>query len=194
MFTGAGGVTELACLVHIRRKFFELHAANGSPIAAEVLRRIELLYAVEKQAKFCTSDERRRCRQTLAKPTLDELHAWLMTTRNTVAEGSGTAKAIDHAIKRWPALLRYIESGTLPIDNNPVGNAIRPICLGKKNWLFVGSERAGERAAAIQSLMATAKLNGLEPMRWITETLEKMPTCLNSEIDSLLPLAPHNSN
>jgi hypothetical protein len=106
-----------------------------------------------------------------------------------VADGSGTAKAIDHALKRWPALIPYVDSGTLPIDNNPVENAIRPIAIGKKNWLFAGSERAGRRAAAIQSLLATAQLNGLEPLRWLTETLEKLPTCPNSKIDFLLPFA-----
>ena len=90
---------------------------------------------------------------------------------------------------RWPALLRYAESGVLPIDNNPVENVIRPIAIGKKNWLFAGSERAGRRAAAIQSLLATAKLNGLEPLRWLSDTLDKLPTCPNSKIDSLLPFA-----
>lgn len=90
-------------------------------------------------------------------------------------------------LKRWPALQRYAESGTLPIDNNPVENAIRPIAIGKKNWLFAGSERAGRRAAAIQSLLITARLNGLEPLAWLTETLEKLPACPNSQIDSLLP-------
>jgi transposase len=103
--------------------------------------------------------------------------------------GSGTAKAIDYALKRWPALLCYADSGTLPIDNNPVENTIRSIAVGKKNWLFAGSERAGRRAAAIQSLLATAKLNGLEPLRWLSDTLEKLPTCPNSKIDSLLPFA-----
>lgn len=104
-----------------------------------------------------------------------------------MAAGSGTGRAIEHAIKRWPAVLRYADSGTLPIDNNPVENAIRPIALGKKNWLFAGSERAGRRAAAIQTLLATAKLNGLDPLRWLTETLEKLPTCPYNQLDSLLP-------
>jgi transposase len=116
------------------------------------------------------------------------MHEWLKVTRMTVANGGGTAKAIDYSLKRWPALSRYANSGALPIDNNPVENAIRPICLGKKNWLFTGSERAGKRAAAIQSLLATAALNGLDPAAWLRSTLEKLPTCLNSEIDSLLPL------
>jgi transposase len=185
----AGGVTELACLAHVRRKFFDLHAANGSPIAAQALRRIAQLYVVEQQARDGDVVERLRLRQEIAKPLLAQCHNWLITTRCTVADGSGTAKAIDHALKRWPALIRYADSGTLPIDNNPVENAIRPIAIGKKNWLFAGSERAGRRAAAIQSLLATAKLNGLEPMRWLTEILEKLPTCPNSQIDSLLPFA-----
>lgn len=182
-------VTELACLAHVRRKFFELHAANGSPVAAEALRRIGLLYAIEQQASTMPAVARGQLRQEQAKPVLIELHAWLLTTRQTVATGSGTAKAIDYALGRWPALPRYAESGTLPIDNNPVENAIRPIAIGKKNWLFAGSERAGKRAAAIQSLLATAKLNGLEPLRWLAETLAKLPTCPNSQIDSLLPFA-----
>jgi len=183
------GVTELACLAHVRRKFFELHAANGSPVAAEALRRIGLLYAIERNAANESPSARHARRQAEAKPVLDELHAWLVKTRPVVADGSGTAKALDHALKRWPALIRYIDSGTYPIDNNAVENTIRPIAIGKKNWLFTGSERAGRRAAAIQSLVATAKLNGLDPMRWLTETLEKLPTCPNSQIDSLLPFA-----
>lgn len=106
----------------------------------------------------------------------------------TVAVGSGTAKAIEHALKRWPALQRYANSGSLPIDNNPVENVICPIAIGKKNWLSAGSERAGRRAAAIQSLFATAKLNGLDPTRWLAEMLDKLPSCPSSRIDSLVPV------
>ena len=87
-----------------------------------------------------------------------------------MADGGGLARAIDYSLKRWPALIRYAESGVLPIDNNPIENAIRPIAIGKKNWLFAGSERAGKRAAAIQSLLGTAKLNGLEPCAWLKDT------------------------
>jgi transposase len=184
----AAGVTELACLAHVRRKFFDLHAANGSPVAAEAMRRIGLLYGIEQLGRDLAAPARLQLRQEQAKPVLAELHAWLIATGKTVATGSGTAKAIDYALRRWPAVLRYADSGTLPIDNNPVENAIRPIAVGKKNWLFAGSERAGRRAAAIQSLLATAKLNGMEPLRWLTETLEKLPACPNNQIDSLLPL------
>lgn len=183
------GITELACLAHIRRKFFDIHVANGSPIAAEALRHIAVLYAIEQQASTTDPIERLQVRQEKAKPLLMAWHSWLIHTRKAVADSSATAKALDHTLKRWPALIRYVDSGTLPIDNNPVENAIRPIAIGKKNWLFAGSERAGRRAAAIQSLFATAKLNGLDPLRWLTDTLQKLPSCPNHQIDSLLPLA-----
>ncbi|MES2683858.1 MAG: IS66 family transposase [Pseudomonadota bacterium] len=183
------GPIELACLAHIRRKFFDVNAASGSPVAEEALRRIAQLYAIEQQAVGMMPLQRHALREQHAVPTLADMHAWLLATQRTVAAGSGTAKAIEHALKRWPALQRYASSGTLPIDNNPVENAIRPIAIGKKNWLFAGSERAGRRAAAIQSLFATAKLNGLDPSRWLADTLEKLPTCPNSKIDSLLPFA-----
>jgi transposase len=182
------GITELACFAHARRKFFDLHAANNSPSAAYVLERIRQLYAIEREAKESNTHARHELRQTQAQPILDSLHIWLLATRATVADGSGLAKAIDYSLKRWPALARYANSGDLPIDNNPVENAIRPIAIGKKNWLFCGSERAGKRAAAIQSLLGTAKLNQIEPYAWLKDTLEKLPTWPNSRIDELLPL------
>lgn len=123
-------------------------------------------------------------------PQLATLHAWLLATRAQTASGGGSAKALDYSLKRWASLSRYADSGHLPIDNNPVENCIRPIALGKKNWLFVGSERAGRRAAAIQTLLGTAKLNGLNPAEWLKDTLEKLPAWPNSRIDELLPLAP----
>jgi len=182
------GITELACLAHARRKFFDLHAANQSPVAAEALRRIGELYAIEQQAQGMKTAERLRLRQREAKPKLAAWHHWLLETRGKTAEGGATAKALDYTLRRWAALIRYADSGDLPIDNNPVENAIRPIAIGKKNWLFAGSERAGKRAAAIQSLLGTAKLNGLEPQAWLKDTLEKLPTWPNSRIDELLPL------
>ena len=182
------GVTELGCLAHARRKFFDLHAANGNPMALEALNRIAALYAIETQGKDLDVAARTQLRQNESLPLLQSMHDWLLRIRVTVADGGGTAKAIDYSLRRWTALSLYATDGVLPIDNNPVENIIRPIAIGKKNWLFVGSERAGKRAAAIQSLLATAKLNGLDPAVWLRETLEKLPTCLNSQIDSLLPL------
>lgn len=186
----SGEVTELACLAHARRKFYELATAHQSPIAQEAVRRIASLYAIEAQASEQNLDApaRGQLRQTHARPELDSLFAWLTDTRVNVAPGSATAKAIDYSLRRWPAIARYLESGLLPIDNNPVENTIRPIAIGKKNWLYAGSERAGRRAAAIQSLLGTARLNRIEPLAWLKDTLEKLPTWPNSRIDELLPL------
>ena len=106
----------------------------------------------------------------------------------TAAPGSGLAKAIHYLLRSWTAFAVYAETGHLPMDNNPVENAIRPIAIGKKNWLFAGSERAGKRAAAIQSLIGTARLNGMDPAQWLRDTLEKLPAWPNSRIDELLPV------
>jgi transposase len=187
LFEG-GAITELGCFAHARRKFFDLHAANGSPVAALALARIGELYAIERAGKSLDIEARRQLRQREAQAKLDELHDWLRATRATAADGGALAKAINYSLKRWVALTRYANSGDLPIDNNPIENAIRPIALGKKNWLFAGSERAGKRAAAIQSLLGTAKLNSIEPYAWLKDTLEKLPAWPNSRIDELLPL------
>ena len=182
------GVTELACLAHCRRKFFDLHAAGGHAVAEEALRRIGELYAIETQTRDSDAAARLALRRQEALPKLSALHDWLIAQRLKTADGTGLARAIDYSLKRWPALIRYVDSGILPIDNNPVENAIRPITLGRRNWLFTGSERAGCRAAAIQSLLATAKLNGFEPYAWLKDTLEKLPAWPYSRIDDLLPI------
>jgi hypothetical protein len=181
-------IIELACLAHARRKFFELDAAHANTIAREALARIGELYAIEAEGRDLSVEARLQLRQEQAQPRLVALREWLIDTRRGVADGSGTAKAIDYSLNRWPALCRYATAGHLPIDNNLLENDIRPVAIGKKNWLFTGSERAGKRAAAIQSLLYTAKLNGLDPAVWLRETLDKLPTCPNSQLDSLLPL------
>ncbi|OAI03873.1 transposase [Methylomonas methanica] len=180
---------ELACLAHARRKFFDLFQASQSPIAQEALKRIAKLYAVEALARDVSTEARKQLRVEISLPILAELHDWLQQTRLRTAPNSATAKAIDYSLKRWVALSRYAQTGDLPIDNNPVENSIRPIALGKKNWLFAGSERAGQRAAVIQTLLGTAKLNGLDPAAWLKDTLEKLPTWPNSRIDELLPFS-----
>jgi transposase len=184
------GATELACLAHCRRKFFDLHAANGHPVAEEALRRIGELYAIESQVRDRDAAARWTLRQQAARPRLTELHDWLVGQRVRTAEGTGLARALDYTLNRWAALERYLDDGGRPIDNNSVENVIRPITLGRRNWLFTGSERAGRRAAAIQSLLGTAKLNGLEPYAWLKDTLEKLPSWPYSRIDELLPLRP----
>ncbi|MCX8566018.1 MAG: IS66 C-terminal element [Glomeribacter sp. 1016415] len=171
------GITEVGCMAHARRKFFDLHAANQSPIAAQALRYIAELYEIEQRAKSLSEAQRKELRLKETLPKLHVYHSWLVLTRTTVADNSGTARALDYSLKRWQALSLFAQSGSLPIDNNAIENSIRPIAVGKKNWLFTGSERAGRRAASIQSLLATAKLNGIEPAAWLKQTLEKLPSC-----------------
>lgn len=183
----AGSITELACLAHVRRKFFELHTANKSLVAAEALAAIARLYQIERQAADWSAPERQALRMTEAKPLLDAWRVWLIETRLKVPDSSGTAKAIDYVLRRFPALLRYLDDGTYPIDNNPVENAIRPVALGRKNWLFAGTEAAGQRAAAIMSLIESAKLNGHDPFAYLRDVLTRLPTHPYRRIDELLP-------
>jgi transposase len=180
-------IIELGCMAHARRKFFDLHAANGSPIALEALTRIAALYEIEARVKTLPHAQRQQVRMDEALPKLADMKKWLIQTRANTANGGALAKAIDYSLRRWEALLRYAKSGDLPIDNNLIENAIRPIAIGKKNWLFAGSERAGKRAAAIQSLFATAKRNGLDPAKWLTDVITKLPTHPNSRIEELVP-------
>ncbi len=181
---------ELGCWMHARKKFFDLFKADQNPMAIEALERIAKLYAVEAEAKAVSCEARKQKRLEKSQPILKALHTWLTKTRICMADGSTSAKAIDYTLKRWDSLVRYAGTGDLPIDNNAVENVIRPIAIGKKNWLFVGSERAGKRAAVIQTLFGTAKLNGINPEVWLKDVLEKLPTWPNSRIDELLPLAP----
>ncbi len=182
------GITELACWAHVRRKWFDQHAASGSAIAAEALARIGVLYRIEQDAAAMHPPERHTFRQQHAAPALAALKQWLDDIAPTLLGNSGTAKALAYTLRRWDALVRYLDDGARPIDNNRIENAIRPIALGRKNWLFAGSEQAGRRAAAIMSLLATAKANGIEPHAWLTDTLMRLPTAKDRDIDTLLPL------
>ena len=130
---------------------------------------------MERQTQGMDAASRLQLRQQEARPKLNALRTWLIQTRITLADSGGTAKALDYSIRRWPALIRYAGSGVLPIDNNPVENSIRPIAIGKNNWLFAGSEHTGKRAAAIQSFLGTAKLNGLDSHAWLKDILQKLP-------------------
>lgn len=169
-----GRVREAACWAHARRRFYELHAAGQAPLATEAVRRIGLLYEVERGVGGLPPDERARLRQARAGPLLDELRAWLTGTLARVPGRGDLAKAIRYALSRWEALTRYVSDGRLEVDNNPVERAIRPLALGRKNWLFAGSDAGGHRAAAVASLIATAKLNGLDPEAYLRRVLDRI--------------------
>ena len=181
------GVTEIGCMAHARRKFFELHATNKSQLAEQALRYIQLLYEIEHEVRDLKPDLRRRIRQEKAVPVMDVLHAWMITQRLLVHDGSAISKALDYSLKRWTALSRYLDDGAVPIDNNWAENQIRPWALGRKNWLFAGSLRSGKRAAAIMSLIQSARLNGHDPYAYLKDVLTRLPTQRASEITELLP-------
>ena len=174
-------------MAHARRKFFDLHSQKQSLIAGEALDYFGKLYGIEREVVELDTDERRRIREAKARPIADELHLWLTRQRQVVPNGSATARAIDYSLKRWGALMHYLSDGQVPIDNNWIENQIRPIALGRKNWLFAGSLRAGKRAAAIMSLIQSAKLNGHEPLAYLKDVLTRLPTQPASRIGELLP-------
>jgi transposase len=152
----AEGRTEAGCLAHARRKFDELAKANASPVALQAIGRIAKLYRVEQQARGMPALDRLRLRQQHAQPLWDELHLWLRLERTRVAEGSGIAAAIDYSLRRWTALGHFLHDGQVSIDNNHVENLMRPWAMGRKAWLFCGSELAGQRAAMVMSLVQSA--------------------------------------
>ncbi len=183
-----GRVVEAACWAHVRRKFHDIHAAGGtSPLAREALERIGQLYAIEERINGKPPDQRLRIRQAEALPLLDDLKVWLETTRTRLPGRSDIASAIRYALSRWAALVRYARDGTIAIDNNPVERAMRPVALGRKNWLFAGSDAGGERAAAIYSLIGTAKLNGLDPEAYLRHVIGCIADHPVNRVDELLP-------
>jgi transposase len=181
------GVTEVGCMAHARRKFHDLWIHHASPLGEQALKFFMKLYEVEREVRELPADERQAIRLEKTKPIADALHQWLTQQRQKVPDGSATAKAIDYSLNRWEALVRFIKDGTLPIDNNWVENQIRPIAIGRNNWLFAGSLRAGKRAAAIMSLVQSARLNGHDPYAYLRDVLERLPTQPASRTAELLP-------
>ena len=182
-----GKVTEAACWAHVRRKFFDVHVANGSPIAKEALDKIAALYAIEAQIKGWPPDERQRYRQDRAAPLIADLKAWLDVTLQKLSGKSDLAGAMRYALSRWKALTNYIDDGRTEIDNNAAERSIRGIALGRKNYLFAGSDNGGNRASAIYSLIETCKLGAIDPEAYLRDILARIPDHKINRIDELLP-------
>jgi transposase len=180
-------IQEAACWAHARRKFYEIHVALASPIAAEALDRIGRLYKIEAEIRGKSAEERRAERKARAGPELESLHEWLQATVTTLSRKSELALAIRYALSHWVALTRYRDDGRLEIDNNAAERALRAVALGRKNWLFAGSDDGGERAAAIYSLLGTAKLNQLDPEGYLRYVLERIADHPINRIEELLP-------
>ena len=180
-------VVEAACWAHARRKFYDLYVTERSPLAAEAIRRIGELYALEREIRGRKPAERAQVRQQRAGPLLDALHQWLAATLRLVSTKSELAGAIKYALVRWVALTRYRDDGRIEIDNNTAERAIRPLVLGRRNYLFAGSDAGGERAANIYTLIATARLNDIDPYGYLRNVLERIAEHPINRIDQLLP-------
>jgi len=182
-----GRIQEAACWAHVRRKFYDIQIAHKSLVAAEALQRIGALYGVEKEIQGRLPEERREVRNTRSRPLLGSLKQWLEETLVKLSRKSDTANAVRYALGRWEALMRYCDDGHLEIDNNIAERALRAVALGRKNYLFAGSDRGGESAAAIYSLIGTAKLNGIDPESYLRNVLSRIADHPINRIEELLP-------
>jgi transposase len=183
----AGNIREVACWAHVRRKFYDLQVAHKSPVAQEALRRIGELYAIEADIRGRKPEQRRQVRNERSRPLLDSLKQWLEETLGKLSRKSDTSLAVRYALGRWEALMRYCDDGRLEIDNNAAERALRPVALGRKNYLFAGSDRGGESAAVIYSLIGTAKLNGVDPESYLRNVLSRIAEHPINRIEELLP-------
>ena len=180
-------ILEASCWAHARRKFYDIYVANNSPIAAEAIRRIGALYAIEREIRGRLPSERAAVRQERSRPLLDALQDWLSATLRTVSAKSQLAIAINYALVRWSALTRYCDDGRIEIDNNSAERSIRPVVLGRRNYLFAGSDAGGERAANLYSLIGTAMLNAMDPYLYLRYVLERIAEHRINRIEELLP-------
>ena len=183
----SGRVHEVACISHIRRKFVDVHASQGSAIAEEAIKRIARLYGIEKETRGQPPDERARIRQEKARPIFDDLEAWLHVQLTKISGKTPLASAIRYALTRMKRLRPYLRNGFLEFDNNTAERSMRPIALGRKNYLFMGSERGGKSAAIAYTLIETAKLSGAEPQAWLTDVLGRIADHKITRLDELLP-------
>ena len=183
----SGRIREVACMAHIRRKFVDVFKSQGSAIAEEAIKRIASLYVVEQQARGLSPDERVQLRQAHARPILDDLEVWLQAQLPKISGKSELAKAIRYGLTRMKKLRPYLDHGFLEADNNSAERSMRCVALGRKNYLFMGSERGGQSAAIAYTLIETAKLNGVNPQAWLTDVLSRIADHKINRIDELLP-------
>jgi len=182
-----GPIVEAACWAHARRKFFDLAQINKAPIAIEAVERIDVLFAIEREINGMTPQERVRIRNERSRSLVSELERWLREQRARVSKNSETGKAIDYSLKRWSVLTRFLDDGRLCMSNNAAERELRAIALGRRNWTFAGSDEGGRRAAAIYTLIATAKLNNVDPQAWLADVLARLPDHPAKRIHELLP-------
>ena len=197
----AGPIVEVGCWAHARRPFFAMadieenarRRAAGktgsvlSPIAIEIVRRIDALFEIERSINGKSAEERRMVRQERSRPVVEALQVYLREQRANLSRGHDLAKAIDYILKRWAAFTLFLDDGRACLSNNAAERALRGIALGRKSWLFCGSDRGGQRAAAMYSLIVTARMNGVDPQAWLADTLARIATHPAHRLDELLP-------
>jgi hypothetical protein len=196
-----GPILEAACWVHARRPFFamadleqnaRLKAAGKkeiiiSPIAIEIVRRIDALFEIERSINGQSAEQRRAVRQDLSAPLVTDLESYMLEQRAKLARGNDLVKAMNYLLKRWAAFTLFLQDGRVCLSNNAAERALRGICLGRKSWLFCGSDRGGQRAAAMYSLIVTAKMNQVDPQAWLADVLARIATHPAHRLDELLP-------
>ncbi len=182
-----GLIVEAACWAHGRRKFFDLARINKAPIAEEAVARIDALFAIEREINGLTPQRRVDARNERSRPFVIALETWLREQRTRVSKNSETGKAIDYSLKRWAAFTRFLDDGRLCMSNNAAERELRAVAVGRRNWTFAGSDEGGRRAAAIYTLIATAKLNDIDPQAWLADMLARLPDHPAKRIHELLP-------
>ena len=182
-----GPMVEAACWAHARRKFFDLARINQAPIASEAVARIDALFAIEREINGLAPPQRVAVRTERSRPLVVALETWLREQRARVSKNSDTGKAIEYSLKRWAALTRFLDDGRLCMTNNAAERELRAIAVGRRNWTFAGSDEGGRRAAALYTLIATAKLNDVDPQAWLADVLARMLDYPAKRIGDLLP-------
>jgi transposase len=182
-----GPIAEAACWAHARRKFFVLAEVAKAPLAVEAVRRVDDVFAIERDINGRPADERLARRRSDVAPLVADLERWMRAERNTLSRHADAAKAMDYMLKRWTAFTRFLDDGRICLTNNAAERALRGIALGRKCWLFAGSDRGGERTAAMYTLIATAKLNDVDPQAWLADVLRRINDHPASRLDELLP-------
>jgi transposase len=180
-------VTEAACWAHGRRKFFELAEVIRAPLAVEAVRRIDAIFDIERSINGMPAEQRLAVRKARVAPLIAELETWMRAARSKMSRHADVAKAIDYMLKRWQAFSRFLGDGRICLSNNAAERALGGIALGRKSWLFAGSDRGGQRAAAMYSLIVTAKLNNVDPRAWLADVLSKIGDHPASRLTELLP-------
>jgi hypothetical protein len=182
-----GPITEAGCWAHGRRKLFELAEVARAPLAAEAVRRIDAIFDAERAINGLPAERRLAVRQKHIAPLVAELETWMRAARSKLSRHNDVAKAMDYMLKRWDTFSRFLDDGRICPTNNAAERALRGIALGRKSWLFAGSDRGGERAAAMYSLIATAKLNDVDPRAWLADVLGRIADHPASRLNELLP-------